>query len=305
MDRLRKFAWFVLGWNVLTVLGGAVVRATGSGAGCGRSWPACQGTFVPELQGATAVEFVHRVISGVALALVLALVVLVFRSAASGRRARVSALMSGAAIVGEALIGALIVFSEWVAEDASVARAVAVPLHLVNTLFLLAALTLTCFWLRAGASQPSGMFRIWQGVAGAVGMVAVAATGAVTALADTLFPKDGFAFGNVIEGGEHFLTRLRVIHPFASVIVGLFLVWFVSKTARSRLASRIIVAGVAIQILLGAVNVLTGTALVISLAHLLLADVIWIALVWVWADLSTDGAAEGKAISREAGAVRS
>jgi hypothetical protein len=47
------------------------------------------------------------------------------------------------AVIGEALIGAAIVAFEWVADDSSIARTVAVPLHLVNTLLLLAALTVT------------------------------------------------------------------------------------------------------------------------------------------------------------------
>ena len=44
----------------------------------------------------------------------------------------------------------MIVLAEWVAGDTSIARVVAVPFHLVNTLFLLAALSLTAFWLSGG-----------------------------------------------------------------------------------------------------------------------------------------------------------
>jgi hypothetical protein len=205
---LRTFAWMVLGWNLLTILGGAVVRATGSGAGCGRSWPTCQGTIVPRLEGATAVEFTHRAVSGLALLSVIALAVAVFRAFPKGALVRRGALLAVVAIIGEALIGALIVFSEWVADDASVARAMAVPLHLVNTLFLLASLTLTIVWL--GPQPPRSRIadhRRWFAT-GAVGMVLIAATGAVTALADTLFPKEGVSF-LLPEAGEHFLTRRR------------------------------------------------------------------------------------------------
>ena len=35
-----SFAWVTLAFNVVVILMGAIVRATGSGAGCGRSWPA-------------------------------------------------------------------------------------------------------------------------------------------------------------------------------------------------------------------------------------------------------------------------
>ena len=43
--RIRIFtvaAWATLGFTVLVILGGMVVRATGSGDGCGESWPKCQ-----------------------------------------------------------------------------------------------------------------------------------------------------------------------------------------------------------------------------------------------------------------------
>lgn len=283
---MRTFAWTVLGWNILTILGGALVRATGSGAGCGRSWPTCQGTIVPRLEGATAVEFTHRAVSGLALLSVIALAVAVFRAFPKGALARRGALLAVVAIIGEALIGALIVFSEWVADDASVARAMAVPLHLVNTLFLLASLTLTIVWL--GPHPPRSRIadhrRLF--VAGAVGMGLIAATGAVTALADTLFPKEGVSF-LLPEAGEHFLTWLRLIHPVVATVVGLGQAIWVARRGWRSIAARVVMAGVAVQLGLGVVNILAGTPVWLSLLHLLAADVLWIAWIWLAAEPST------------------
>ncbi len=140
----------MLGLNVVVILLGALVRATGSGAGCGRSWPTCVGQVVPPLEGATAIEFTHRAVSGLALIAVGVLAVLVWRNVPRGEPARTGAALSVIAIVGEALIGAMIVLAEWVADDTSTARAISVPLHLLNTFFLLAALALTIFWLDGG-----------------------------------------------------------------------------------------------------------------------------------------------------------
>lgn len=291
MPRLRTFAWTVLGWNILTILGGALVRATGSGAGCGRSWPTCQGTIVPRLEGATAIEFTHRAVSGLALLSVIGLAVAVFRAFPKGALARRGALLAVVAIIGEALIGALIVFSEWVADDASVARAMAVPLHLVNTLFLLASLTLTIVWL--GPQPPRSRIadhRRWF-VAGAVGMGLIAATGAVTALADTLFPKEGVSI-LLPEAGEHFLTRLRVIHPLLATVVGVGQAMWVARHGWHSVAARVIKAGVAVQLVLGVVNILAGTPVWLSLLHLLAADVLWIAWIWLAAEPSTVPVAE-------------
>jgi heme a synthase len=286
-----RFAAAVLAWNVLVVLAGALVRSTGSGAGCGRSWPSCQGSVLPELTGATAIEYGHRAVSGVALVLVALLVVGVFRSKPAGHPARRGAILSAVAIVVESLIGALIVFSEWVADDASVARVISVPLHLVNTLFLLAVLTLTVYWLAGGrtperSGRPAAV--VWIGL----GMVLIAATGAVTALADTLFPKEGFTVLGVfdLETSEHFLTRLRVAHPIVSVVVGLVAAWWAATRVEpdrvsARAAARVVVAVVAAQFVLGFLNVAFSTPTWLALLHLLAADVLWIAWVWMSASL--------------------
>src|SRR5690606_33187512 len=103
---------------------GATVRATGSGAGCGRSWPTCQGQVLPALEGATAIEFTHRAVSGLALVAVAWMVVRVFRSSEKGDLVRMGAVAVGISIVIEALIGMVIVLAEWVADDVSIARAV-------------------------------------------------------------------------------------------------------------------------------------------------------------------------------------
>lgn len=280
MTRITRYAWFTLLFNVGVILLGALVRATGSGAGCGRSWPTCQGEVVPELSGATAVEFTHRAASGIALVLVAVLVVWAWRAVPKGEPARTGAVMSLAAIVGEALIGGMIVLAEWVADDVSTARVVAVPLHLVNTLFLLAALTLTAFWLSGGRRlSPKDHPGVWGwAVAGAGAIVLLAATGAITALADTLFPKSGS--GAAGSGEAHFLTDLRVVHPILAV-VGASIGWWVSgrsEAPRSR-AGRALPLLVGLMLLTGVLNVALGVPVWMQLVHLLLADGLWITYV--------------------------
>ena len=280
MATLGRYAWFVLVFSVGVILLGALVRATGSGAGCGPSWPTCQGEVIPELQGATAIEFTHRAGSGVALALVIVLAVLVWRRVDPGGPARTGALLAVLAIIGEALIGALIVLARWVAEDTSVARAIAVPSHLVNTLFLLAALTLTAFWLTGGRrldwKADPGVRRAV--IIGGVALVLIAATGAVTALADTLFPED--SFGADFSAGAHFLTRLRIIHPILAVTAAAIGWWASGRgdMPRSR-AARSLPLLVGLMLLTGAINVLAGVPVWMQLVHLALADALWIAYV--------------------------
>jgi heme A synthase len=293
----RRLAWTALVWNLVVILLGALVRATGSGAGCGASWPTCDGVLVPEFEGATAIEFTHRLSSGLALLLLAWLVLRVFRTTRPGLPVRKAAVLSGIAIVSESLIGAVIVLFEWVENDASVARAVSVPIHLVNTLILLAGLTLTAYWidrdrtvrLTREFSRPILGF--------AAGMLLIAATGAVTALADTLFPAE-----SVIEGiAEDFsatsswLTRLRVLHPVVAILIGIGAarwvrsnVWDLEGSGGK--AARTVVAVVFIELVVGVINVWTLTPIAVQLIHLLLADVLWIAWVWLGAGLLTDEA---------------
>ena len=279
---VKRWAYATLGWNVLTILLGAQVRATHSGAGCGRSWPTCSGEILPELEGARAIEFVHRAASGVALLLVVGLAVLVWRRTVRGEPIRRAAAWAAGAIVGEALIGAAIVFYEWVDADSSIARVVAVPLHLVNTFLLLAALTLV-LWFASGGNRLTGEgpIRKWLG-AGAAGLVAIAATGAVTALADTLFPKDGSGFLNA----THFLADLRVVHPLlaTSVVASAAIASRLAHGSRSSVWHLLAIVTLS-QLGIGVANIWLGTPVWLQLVHLLVADMIWILYVWLAAQV--------------------
>lgn len=292
---VKRWAQATLGWNVVTILLGALVRSTHSGAGCGRSWPTCSGELIPVLAGATAIEYLHRVASGVALVMVLGLAVVVWRATAPGMPIRRAAIWGAIAIVGEALIGAAIVLYEWVDADSSVARVVAVPLHLVNTFLLLAASTLV-LWFASGGERlhRRGSMRRWLAT-GAGGLVAIAATGAVTALADTLFPKDGS--GSL--DASHFLADLRIVHPLlaTSVVVSAALAARVARTSNFstwRLLTMLTLG----QLALGVLNIWLGTPVALQLLHLLVADLIWIVYVWLSALVlsSSDANSAGDAV---------
>src|SRR5512135_707942 len=108
--RFRRFALATLAVNVLVVLWGAYVRATGSGAGCGGHWPLCNGQLIPRApQVATLIEFTHRVTSGLALVLVGLLVFFAFRLFSAGERLRRAAAFAAGFTLSEALLGAALV----------------------------------------------------------------------------------------------------------------------------------------------------------------------------------------------------
>ncbi|HWQ13064.1 MAG TPA: COX15/CtaA family protein [Roseiflexaceae bacterium] len=303
-SRFRTYAWGVLGYNLLVILWGAFVRATGSGAGCGSHWPLCNGEVIPRPeQVATLVEFVHRLTSGVALLTAVGLLVWARRDYPAGHPVRRGAAYAMGFMVMEALLGAGLVLFEWVANDASLARAISMSLHLVNTFLLVAALALTAWWASGGgAVQLRGQGPLGGAlVGGLAALVVLGMSGAVIALGDTLF------FAHTRAGGAHetlpalvaAIVSIRVLHPIIAVAVGAYLVavaWW-AGAARPAQATRALAAGVTalylVQLAAGAVNVALQVPVWMQLVHLLLADLVWILAVLLSASAlsSTAGAA--------------
>src|SRR5260370_17404356 len=90
---VARFAWFGVAYNIIVIVWGAYVRATGSGAGCGSHWPLCNGEFLPTTpQTQTVIEFTHRVTSGGLLVLVAILLIWCWRRTAKGDWPRWSAV---------------------------------------------------------------------------------------------------------------------------------------------------------------------------------------------------------------------
>src|SRR5262249_15005425 len=138
------FAWSVVAYNLTVALWGVYVRATVSGAGCGKNWPLCNGEVIPQSPtAARLIEFTHRATSGVDLALVALLLLWAFHDFPRHHPVRRGAVLSAIFLVTEALIGAALVLLGHVARNASATRAYSLSLHLINTLMLLACLTLT------------------------------------------------------------------------------------------------------------------------------------------------------------------
>jgi heme A synthase len=303
-SRLAAFAWGVLGWNVLVILWGAYVRASGSGAGCGSHWPLCNGEALPrDPQLATIIEFTHRLTSGLALIGVVALLVWVFRRFPRPHQVRKAATATLVFIVLEALIGALLVKFELVAENKSVARAVYLSVHLVNTFLLLGALSLTA-WLASGARRirPSAGAVMWLLVAGLATTLLVGVSGAIAALGDTLFPVRSVAEGirQELSSASHFLIRLRLLHPTLAITAGVMTaviggVMFrragCSRSTRTFAAAVVVI--VAVQLGVGFLNVYLLAPIWMQMVHLLLADATWVLMILLSADALADVQSNG------------
>jgi len=290
ISRFAKFAWAVLAYNLLVILWGATVRATGSGAGCGGHWPLCNGQVIPVApQVATLIEFTHRVSSGLSMLLILGLFVWAFRAYLKGSPVRLGAGLSLLFIFTEAMLGAGLVLFSWVANNASVGRVVSTGLHLVNTFFLLAALTLTAWWASGGAQlRLKGQGALpWILLLGLIGVLALGVTGSITALGDTLFPSTSLAEGMAQDFSPtaNFLLRLRVWHPLTAILVGFYLFFLAGLVALFRPSSAIrrlalgLFGVVFMQLLAGLTNLILLAPVWMQVVHLFLADMVWIFLV--------------------------
>ncbi len=291
--KLNKFAWFawgVLVFNVLVILWGAFVRATGSGAGCGSHWPTCQGEVIlwPS-QIETIIEFTHRLTSGIAFLLVLTMLIWAIRRFPKGHTVRLGAGLSMALMIIEALVGAGLVLFELVAYNTSTARAVVMAVHLVNTFLLLSTLTLTAWWASGG--QPlkiKGQGKPGIALAiGYLGILLLGASGGVTALGDTLYPAESLAHGiqQELSSTAHFLVRLRLYHPIIAIAIGAYLVGtmvvFNAKRPNptAKTFAKLFTGVYVVQLVFGAFNVVLLAPVWMQIVHLLISDVILVLLV--------------------------
>jgi len=295
---LRRFAWTVLAYFIAVILWGAVVRATGAGAGCGNHWPLCNGTVLQHSASAnTMIEFTHRITSGISFFSAVALLVWTFAATMRGHLARYAA---GAAVfftLVEAILGALLVKLGLTAQSQSPLRPWYLALHLTNTLLLLAALTLTAHMLSRKHGYLHNTIRIVAPVGAMVGIfvvLVVGVTGSLAALGDTLFPASslGAALTEDFSSTSGWLVRWRWTHPTIAFLASIFLIWILVRAAQrsahwdNRGLSALVLVLLAAQYVLGVLDVVILAPVWLQVAHLLGADLLWSALVVLTARLT-------------------
>ncbi len=287
---LERFAWLYLAYLFAVILFGAWVRISGSGNGCGNHWPVCNGEILPTAPNVkTVIEFTHRLTSGLSGILGLVLLGWAWRKRAVHPWLFRAAAFSMFFLLLEAFIGAVLVKKELVANDASASRALVVALHLVNTM-LLTATAATVAWLASGRRSIAT-----ARVAGAVWLLAMVAfiltnmTGAVTALGDTLFPVQPALNGDLwarvrddLSASQHFLVRLRLIHPLVAIstALGTALLFLRLLLRKAGTLAQVGLGLVATQVSLGLLNVALAAPPWMQIVHLLVSQCLWV-VVWL------------------------
>lgn len=292
-------------WNLVVIMWGGYVRASGSGAGCGAHWPACNGEIIPRSPSfETLVEYSHRLTSGIALIGVLILVIWAFRAFPSGDRVRKAAVASAIFLLIEAAIGAGLVLFEYVAYSEEIARAYWMVGHLINTFLLMASLVLTAWW----GGGKSGVTLRGQGSVGVsfwvafAGMFVLASSGGIAALGDTLHIGGGIS--TTESAVVALLVELRILHPIIAVLAGLLVVWF-GYTARTkrpstdtkRLSTWLFVL-FGSQLLIGALNVTLMAPVWMQMVHLFVTNMIWLVFILLGASaMATSLLVKGSSVS--------
>ena len=293
----HRIAWAALIINAVVILQGAVVRVTGSGAGCGRDWPRCQGEVLPLSHGlATWIEFSHRSLSGMALLTGLWLLLTALKRRRDMPGFAFMAALAMAFLLVEALIGAFTVLTGLTGDNVSVERGLLVAFHLLNSLALTGVLALTVLYSYPGRPWPPAWrgrtrLKVIMGL-GLAGMLLLMFSGGIAAMGNTMFPPESLAAGLVedFSAQSHPLIRLRILHPFIAIAVGgwlwLSLAWtsLTQPVARARPFRRALLWVYALQLLVGTVNLALLGPVLLQLLHLALAMaafILWTLVTWL------------------------
>jgi cytochrome c oxidase assembly protein subunit 15 len=279
------FAWLVLAYNIAVILWGAYVRISFSGDGCGAHWPFCNGQVLPQNMAAPmAIEFTHRMMTSLDTVAVIGLCVWAVLSFKRQSAVRLFSILSLLFLFIEALLGAGLVLLRYVAHDQSAGRAAYLSAHLTNTMLLLGALTITALLASTNTERLSWANiprRLWGA---ALVVIAVSITGAIAALGDTLFPSSSLAAGmqRDFSNASSLLLRLRMVHPFVAVVGAAYLLWAAVVSMRADSSQRSpgrVIGLTSLQVAVGVLNLSLLAPIWMQLIHLLMADLVWIAVV--------------------------
>jgi protoheme IX farnesyltransferase len=273
--RYRALVYMTLLLSFLVVVWGGVVRVSGSGLGC-PDWPLCHGQFLPGLDMATRIEWLHRFIAiagGLSLA-ALGLVTITRHRA--DRRVLALVVAAGVLYILQAVLGGIVVLLElphtWVTA------------HLANAEILLAVLTVLAVETRWPALAARERGAPWTALvlAAAAGTFVLLLTGAYVRGADastacTTWPLcDDGAFPILGPAAVH------MAHRWVAGVVGVVLLAGCWQAWRHRrevpgLGPLAVLTALtfAAQVAVGAANPLSGFSPWALGAHPALASLVW------------------------------
>ncbi|MGG3466532.1 heme A synthase [Neobacillus pocheonensis] len=138
----RSLKWLAVATTIgmiFILIGGALVTKTGSGMGCGRSWPLCHGKFLPlDITPELMIELAHRLVSGIGGIMVLVLSIWSWKAIGHVRETKFLSFLSFFFLLLQGLIGAAAV--KWGQSDFVLALHFGISLISFSSVFLLTLL---------------------------------------------------------------------------------------------------------------------------------------------------------------------
>ncbi len=278
---IRIFAIITsIGAYVIIVLG-VLVTTSGSGQGCGNTWPFCHGQIIPGvITMAGLIEYSHRVMSSLEGFLVLVLTIWAWLMYRKDFRVKLFAFLSLLFVVLQGALGALTVVYE-----GTLALSWLLSIHFGLSLIALASVVLLTIRLlqvgreqqgrpeSAGSEVPRLQFLIW-GLAVYTYIVVytgalVEHTGAVTSCGDQL-PGCGSTYFPSFAS----LAGIQVLHRYVAGLLWLLVLCLLVAVMRTYRQRRDLVQGawwafilITLQAISGMFNVLTAGQMLAALVH--------------------------------------
>lgn len=290
MINFRRLAIVTTGTTLLLASVGGLVRATESGLGC-PDWPTCHGRVTPPSNSHSIIEFSHRLVAAIVIAMCIALAVTAWRRYREHRGIVGPAMASVFIVFGQAGLGALVV-----ALDLDAESVVAHLLVAMSLLAVLIALTANIVFLESpellkappfdgdsrGHGTPDlGFARSARYVAAATLALMLIGSYVSGREAGLAFPDWPLFDGRLLPQDGGLVPLLHASHRLAAAIVGVAVVWLASRSRRTRQNPAVVrlttlgAAAFAVQVLLGAANVWTELSEATRTAHLAVGAIIW------------------------------
>jgi len=284
MSRFAKLAVAAAVATFALIAAGGLVRATDSGLGC-PDWPLCFGDWLPPADLHAWIEHTHRLIAAVFVGPLVGAVglITVFTARRRDLPLLAAAVVAGVLVIIQSLLGAAVVLEGLAAE--------LVTAHLGMALIVFASVI---FIAERASAGPMPAVHARPGLTRLAAVLAVAifaqmllgswVTGHHAGLAYADFPLMNGALVPRVFGNEQ---AIQLAHRAMSVLVAILAVWTALAVRRSTDAPRPralatwIVVLVAVQILLGGLNVWSRLSALFVVPHLANGAAMWGLSVWL------------------------
>lgn len=286
MKGFQRLAGATLATAIALVGIGGLVRATASGEGCGPgegdTWPLCVGGILPPLEYHALIEFSHRLVAGILVAMTLALAVWSYRKHRERKDLVRASLTSVGVVIVQALLGGIVVEQD--TEKYLVAIHFGAAMVLVG---VLAYLFLRTFDLSAEVEHrgdPSRFSMMTSGLVIATFVLLVVGAyvrGSDASLAFLDWPLMNSKLIPALGGPATamFVHRLLALGTGILAIVVFMRSRAFAPRSVIRSLANLSVALMGAQILAGAANVLTKTTPWAMVLHVLLSALVWSTIV--------------------------